>query len=65
MKIDINVFLSKAISKVDKKFIIDRLYKTNIIIKKKIYKSNLFGLLLIFNKNLILKIVFSKLLPFR
>lgn len=42
IEIDINVFMNEIISKTNAKFIISRLHKTNIIIRKKIYKSNLF-----------------------
>lgn len=35
IEIDTNIFISKAISKIDKKFIMDRLHKANMIIKKK------------------------------
>ena len=54
--------MGKVIDKTDTKFIVNRLYRANIIIKKEIYKSNLFWLLLTFNESLILKIVLSKLL---
>ena len=42
VKVDISIFISRISSKINTKLIVDKLYKANIIIRKKIYKSNLF-----------------------
>lgn len=42
VEIDITIFIDKIISKINIKFIMDKLHKANIIIKKEIYKFNLF-----------------------
>lgn len=55
--VDIGISIGKAINKMDAKLIVNKLHKANIIVKKKVYKSNLFWLLLTSNKNLALKIM--------
>lgn len=42
MKIYIKIFMGGIISKINRKLIMDRLCKANIIIKEEIYKSNFF-----------------------
>ena len=41
-EVDASIFMSKAIIKINAELIMDGLYKANIIVGKKIYKSNLF-----------------------
>ena len=42
IEIDINIFIDRTISKINIKFIVDKMHRANIIIKKEIYKFNLF-----------------------
>lgn len=58
------VFMGKAISKTDTELIIGGLYRANTIIRKEIYKSDLFWLLLTSNGSLAPKIVPLRPLPF-
>ena len=57
MKVDISIFIGKTIGKTNVQLFMNRLHRTNAIVEKKIYKSNLFWLLLTLNKSLISKII--------
>lgn len=65
VKVDINILMNETIQKMNMEFTVSGLHRANIIVKKKVYKFNLFWLLLTFNRNLISKIMPSRPLLFK